>query len=140
MKEAGISSFNFEGYKILKSVFDRKDGELGKNFQINFFPSGIFTESEKHFRLNLGVNIVNESKLLSIEIEALANFRIQGENTPETLKNYFYLNAPAILFPYIRAYISTLTTLAGLPPVTLPTLNLSMLAEELEKNTTIVKR
>jgi preprotein translocase subunit SecB len=135
MKEAIQSSFNFEGYKILKSVFDRKEGELGKNFQINFVPSGIYSVKEKRFRINLGVIVVNESKLLTIEIEAMAIFRLQGETAPEILKNYFYLNAPAIFFPYIRAYISALTTLSGLTAVTLPTLNLSYLAEELEKHT-----
>jgi preprotein translocase subunit SecB len=139
MKEAIQSSFNFEGYKILKSLFDRKEGELGKNFQINFLPSGVYSVKENRFRLNLGVIIVNESKLLTIEIEAVATFRLQGENAPENLKNYFYLNAPAILFPYIRAYISALTTLSGLTTVTLPTLNLSSLAKELEKNTTRIE-
>ena len=38
---------------------------------------------------------------------------------------FFSQNAPAILFPYIRAYISALTALSGIPTITLPTLNLS---------------
>jgi len=135
MKEASKSSFNFEGFKIVRSVFDRKAGELGKNFKITFQPSGIHDLKENRFQLNLKTLIVNDSQLLRIEVEALATFKILGDNSPEALKNFFYLNAPAILFPYIRAYISALTTLSGLAPVTLPTLNLSNLAAELEKNT-----
>ncbi len=33
-------------------------------------------------------------------------------------------NAPAILYPFVRAYVSSLTSLAGLPGVLLPTINL----------------
>ena len=55
------------------------------------------------------------------------------------MNQYFYTNAPAILFPYIRAYISTLTNLSGYKPINLPTLNLTSLREELEKNTTEVE-
>lgn len=135
MKEAPKSSFNFEGFKIIRSLFNRKEGKLGKNFQINFQPSGIHDLSENRFQLNLKTLIVNDSELLRIEVDALATYKIIGDNSPETLKNFFYLNAPAILFPYIRAYVSALSTLSGLAPVTLPTLNLSNLADELEKNT-----
>ena len=135
MKEAPKSSFNFEGFKIIRSLFDRKEGTLGKNFQISFQPSGIHHLNENRFQLNLKTLIVNDSELLRIEVDALATYKIIGDNSPETLKNFFYLNAPAILFPYIRAYVSALSTLSGLAPVTLPTLNLSNLADELEKNT-----
>ena len=54
------------------------------------------------------------------------------------MNQYFYTNAPAILFPYIRAYISTLTNLSGYKPINLPTLNLTSLREDLEKNTSEV--
>jgi preprotein translocase subunit SecB len=135
MKEAQKSTFNFEGFKIVRSVFDRKEGELGKNFQISFQPSGTHYLKDGSFKLNLNTKVENDSQLLQIEVDALATYKISGDDSPETLKNFFYLNAPAILFPYIRAYISALTTLSGLAPVTLPTLNLSNLAAELEKNT-----
>jgi preprotein translocase subunit SecB len=135
MKEAPISSFNFEGFKIVRSLFDRKEGELGKNFQISFQPSGIHHLKDGRFQLNLNTRIENDSQLLHIEVDAIATYKINGDDSPEILKNFFYLNAPAILFPYIRAYVSALTTLSGLAPVTLPTLNLSNLAAELEKNT-----
>jgi preprotein translocase subunit SecB len=135
MKEAPKSSFNFKGFKIVRSVFDRKEGELGKNFQISFHPSGMHYLKESRFQLNLNTKIENDSHLLHIEVDAMATYTISGDDSPETLKNFFYLNAPAILFPYIRAYVSALTTLSGLAPVTLPTLNLSNLAAELEKNT-----
>jgi preprotein translocase subunit SecB len=135
MKNAEKSSFDFEGFKIIRSLFERKEGELGKNFNIKFQPTGVYHVNENLFQLKLGTSIINDSSLLNIEIEAIANFKIHGENSDKMLNNFFYLNAPAILFPYIRAYVSSLTTLSGISSVNLPTLNLSNLAAELEQNT-----
>ena len=53
----------------------------------------------------------------------------------ENLGKFFYINAPALLFPYIRAYISTLTNLSGFEPINLPTLNMTRLGDDLKKNT-----
>lgn len=139
MKEAQTSSFSFEGFNIVRSVFDRKEGELSKKFQISLQPSGTHYLKDGRFQLNLNTRIENDSQLLHIEVHATATYKIIGDESPEILKNFFYLNAPAILFPYIRAYVSALTTLSGLAPVTLPTLNLSYLADELEKNTQRIK-
>jgi preprotein translocase subunit SecB len=90
---------------------------------------------KSHFQLHLGVNISDENKVFDIEIQSVANFDFSSEIESKKLNSFFYVNAPAILFPYIRAYISTLTTLSGLKPLILPTLNLSNLGKELEDNT-----
>ena len=43
------------------------------------------------------------------------------------------VNAAAILYPYVRAAISMLTTLANVPPVVLPPVNFVKLFEESAK-------
>ncbi|MFW6352660.1 MAG: protein-export chaperone SecB [Bacteroidota bacterium] len=53
----------------------------------------------------------------------------------ETLDKLLYINAPALLFPYIRANISTLTNLSGFELVNFPTLNMTKLGNDLKKNT-----
>ena len=69
-------------------------------------------------------SIEDENNSLNIKIETIGLFEFDSDI--ENYKNVFFSqNAPAILFPYVRAYISTLTSLAGIPPVILPTLNLS---------------
>ena len=52
----------------------------------------------------------------------------------ERLGAFFTMNAPAIIFPYIRGYISMLTSLSGCGNVLLPTLNLTSLGEKLAQN------
>lgn len=57
-------------------------------------------------------------------------FLLQGIKNPEqTMK----VNAAAILYPYVRAAISMLTTLANVPPVVLPPVNFVKLFEESAK-------
>ncbi len=36
---------------------------------------------------------------------------------------FFTASAPAIMFPYLRAHISTLTAISGIDPLILPTIN-----------------
>jgi preprotein translocase subunit SecB len=135
MEEAIKSSFKFEKYNILRSLIDRKADFPSKSLQIEFEPKGTHFKEDNRFELFLGVRVEDESKNLLIEVDASATYLLEGDVAEKMLKTFFYLNAPAILFPYIRAYIATLTTLSGMAPINLPTLNLTKLALELERNT-----
>jgi len=45
----------------------------------------------------------------------------------EDFKNstFVQINAPAIAFPYLRSFVSTMTINAGFAPIVLPTVNLT---------------
>jgi len=129
MKKSG---FQFKGYKIAKSLIEIKplaEGELS----ISFEPKGIKKEEKNEFTLILKTFIFNEDRSINIEVKAIAEYEYKDIGD-DNLENLLYTNAPAILFPYIRAYISTLTNLSGVTPINLPTLNLLGLRESLEKN------
>ena len=129
------SKFQFKGFIIKKSFFDQKAGEPSSKFNLDFSPRGLVNKKESCFQLQLGIKISDELEIFIIEVEAVADYYFDAEIEPNLLSKMFYINAPAILFPYIRAYITTLTTLSGLKPLILPTLNLVSLGEELKKNT-----
>lgn len=135
MVNSVTSAFKFDKYIIQRSVINRKQTESPESFQIVFNPKGTHYKEDGRFELFLGIHIEDEKKSLLIEVDAIAIFFLKGETSEQILKTYFYINAPAILFPYIRAYIATLTSLSGMAPINLPTFNLSQLAPELEKNT-----
>lgn len=63
-------------------------------------------------------------------------FEFKNVETIEDIPDFFYKNSIAILFPYVRAYISLVTTQANVPGIILPTYNLSNLEEKLRNNTT----
>lgn len=138
MEKATQSAFKFEKYSILRSVIIRESEEAPKSIQIGFEPKGTHFQKDDKFELFLGIRIEDEVKSFLIEVDASATYILEGDVTEKMIKTFFYINAPAILFPYIRAYIATLTTLSGMAPINLPTLNLTQLAPELERNTQLV--
>ena len=68
---------------------------------------------ENLFILNLSVKIKNNESNLKIEVDTIANFLFEKVENIDDISSFFYNNSSAILFPYIRAYISTLTNLSG---------------------------
>ncbi|MCL3851451.1 protein-export chaperone SecB [Parabacteroides sp. GYB001] len=120
-----IAKFRFKGYKILNSSISVKEGiKISSKLNINFGQTSGEHENGKEYRLKLVTSIEDENNALNIKIDAIGLFEFDSDI--ENYKNAFFSqNAPAILFPYVRAYISTLTSLSGIPPVILPTLNLS---------------
>ena len=132
------SRFQFKGFKITRSVIERKDSVPSKKISLGFTPKGFINKNESSFQLHLGVRIEDENKAFNIEIESVANYSFEHKEGLDNLDSYFYTNAPALLFPYIRAYISTLTNLSGFDPINLPTLNMTGLGSDLKKNTSKV--
>lgn len=121
-----IAQFRFNSYKILSSSIKVEDtDQLNPNIQVEFSGKNTIDHGNFKFRLELTSKIFNDNKSIDIEVVAVGFFEFD-RNLSDELKNIFFQsNAPAILFPYVRAYIGTLTALSGISPVVLPTLNLS---------------
>jgi len=135
MENTNKSAFQFKDYKIKKSLIEIESGKFGESLEIMFQPKGVIKISESTYTLELSVFINDKSEGLNIEVVIISDFVFDNQIDKSQLQKYFYINAPAIIFPYIRAYISTLTALSGINPIILPTLNLSSLGLDLEKNT-----
>lgn len=133
------SKFQFKGFKIIRSVIERNENEPSKKISLWFAPKGFINKKDSNFQLQLGVKIEDENKSFKIEIEAVANYSFENKEGLDNLGKFFYMNAPALLFPYIRSYISTLTNLSGFEPINLPTLNMTGLGEDLKNNSTEVE-
>lgn len=129
------SKFQFKGFKIIRCLIERNDNEPSKKISLGFAPKGFINKKKSNFQLQLGIKIEDENKSFNIEIKAVANYHFENREKLVNLEKFFFMNAPALLFPYIRAYISTLTNLSGFEPINLPTLNMSGLGEDLKKNT-----
>lgn len=137
---AEVASFQFIESLVKKSVFmripsdyNKDEDEDDKAFDIK--PYGVLNTKEKQFQLQLSVTLKDIEERMYIEVDMVGLFQYEGDE--EQVRSFLYLNASAILFPYIRAYISNLTATSGLSTVILPTMNLSSMKEELEKNTYI---
>ncbi|MDD4544980.1 MAG: protein-export chaperone SecB [Bacteroidales bacterium] len=110
------------------------------NIDLDFSASGIVKKSTSTFTLFIGLKIKEAEDKFAIDILTESKFLYSNDLfNDDCINSYFVLNAPAIVFPYIRAYISGLTALSGMPTLTLPTLNLSAIGNQLKDNIEIVE-
>ncbi len=135
MENTPVSSFKFLNFIVEESNFKQKPGEKGE-YKVNLAPRGILFKTEKVFQLDLIVEISEPNDNFSAKIHAVGIFSFKDVIQQEDLGNYFYVNAPAIIFPYVRAHVATLSALSGSDElINLPPLNVVSLKNELEKNT-----
>lgn len=59
--------------------------------------------------------IVSVPGYFNLSLFAIGKFEIIGEIIDEMKKGFINTNAPAIMFPYVRAFISTFTSVIGSP-------------------------
>ncbi len=129
------AAFSLTNYIFDKVSIDLTD-DSGKELVISFEPNGLFRINDMSFELVFKVNISVAGMIDPfIEIRCRGDFKFQNVTDLNTIPEFFYNNSIAILFPYVRAYISVITTQANIPGIILPTLNLSSLGEELKRNT-----
>ncbi|MCA4782364.1 protein-export chaperone SecB [Empedobacter stercoris] len=140
--EKTISKFRFTDFKVTRSIFNFiKDFDID-NSDIAFDVKGTIDRENNIFYLFLGFvlkNNENEEELneenVHFIVESIGEFEFDSDISTEDLSKYFLTNSTAIMFPYIRSYITTLTSNSGFgKPIILPTMNLTSLKEKLEAN------
>lgn len=126
-----IKDYLFDQVEINLEYF--QEGDL----KVDFTPEGIYDNHKQIFELTFVVTIKNSLKELPfVKIRCKGFFTFENVNTFGEIPDFFYRNSIAILFPYIRAYISLVTTQANVPGIILPTYNLSGLENQLREHTT----
>lgn len=139
MEKAIDSKLSFEGFKINNSRIDIK-GTVGPEMNIGLDASGEIKKAEQVFHLTLKVQIEDSLKGMFIEVLASSDYKLIDADIEDPIfSNYLYLNAPAILFPYIRSYITALTALSGVPPVIIPPINIAGIKESLKEHTQVIE-
>lgn len=64
---------------------------------------------------------IREIKHFELEVVSVSSFSISPDTDEETRKEFINLNAPAIAFPYVRAFIATLSAnVGGIPALVIP--------------------
>ena len=115
LKRTFVKSVNFEYKK------DFTEDELDTSVNIRKEP--IFKEGiDNEYIILFDGSFENE--IFDLKIEFLAIFGTSEKIDADFKKSTFVKSSsPAIAFPYLRSFISTLTLNAGLPPFILPAYN-----------------
>lgn len=124
-----------ESWRVTELNFSmRERAEEEGGFQINLgqkFPEEYPNVFIVGFKLDL-----NDPEF-TLNLNSSFVFRCEEEVTEEfKVSDFPRINAPAISFPFLRAYISNLTLQSGIRPLMLPSINFV----ELAKNNSISKK
>lgn len=133
-------AFRLEGYKFTKATLNF-DIPQKAELTITFNPSGKFYEKERRYELFFDTIIFcKEVNMTVIEVSCTATFCFKDKVRLHEIPDFFYPNSLAILFPYIRAFVSTLSLQANSSsPIILPTVNLMGLTDELRTETSVAE-
>ena len=123
------SALILDKVEIIESSFRKKDGSLDDlelGVQVDHSLNKI---GDDKFELILTTKVADQDEKVCVWVKGRAIFNTQQENM-----SILERNAIAILFPYIRSYISTITTQPGMAPILLPAMNIvAMLNDQKEK-------
>lgn len=125
------SVLSFVGYSVEEVMFkNNKDFKSnGQPINIDFDIDYNTTIKEEKMYLELEVSVFKEMKRnnypFSINSKVLGEFVIKGEDIKK-----FEINAIAILYPYVRAIISTYTANSNIPTLILPPINVNKLIKK----------
>jgi len=131
------ASFSLEKY-VFKKVLIDLDYYKSKELFVNFAPSGIFNKKNSTFNLTFNFSAYTSKEggeKPFVSISCVGEFKFTNVKSLEDIPTYFYRNSIAILFPYLRAFVSMVTNQANIPPLILPTMNLTSLEKPLRENT-----
>lgn len=126
------AKIDFKNFVVPKFQFDKNLPNDVEN-TLELMPQVVISRSKKQFHINVELELIDKENdfLLQMICVGIFHYNIDDENE---LLNFMSINGPAIIFPYIRSFISSFTALSGFDTVTLPTLNLSGFKQELIEN------
>lgn len=136
--ECNHATFRLEGYRIVQSEIGLKIAgetlqlEKPEELHIDIAPEGsTLLPEDKRLILQMNTRVYSDSQEVDIKVSLVAHFSYRTPDVEGLLDSYIAYNAPAIIFPYVRAYISALTGLSGISPIILPTLNMERFGQDL---------
>ena len=118
-----------ENWLIEKLSFEKCDYEKETD-SFSLKTDQIFISDNEHsFKIIFTVSI--DDKKFNLDFEMHFNFKT-GSRIDEKFKTSDFpkINAPAIAFPYVRAFISNFTLQSGYNPIMLPSINFVQLANK----------
>ena len=127
---------DYESPLVLKNIiiteghFKRNEDSL-ENLELKVGVShDVERLSEREYKITLELNVADPEEKLSVFVKGMAIFETKQEN-----QMLIERNTLAIMFPYFRSYVSTLTTQPGMTPIVLPAMNImTMLAQKENKH------
>ncbi len=134
------TDFKFLGYIVPEMSFEIKNALLASSMHNNELQVEVqqnFSKDNNRFvEVVLKIRLKNENETLRFSLVVKGGFEADKEMKDELFKQMYNINAPAILFPYARAIISTVSAQAGIPQLIIPLVNFVAIQQKKELETT----
>jgi preprotein translocase subunit SecB len=134
MVEAKSAAFRFTSFKIPIFSYNESGNEKSM-LNLNFTPRGKYIQKDGIYELVLEFLGCEDGDKQIIYVKCVAYFEFEKDLPLADIPGYFYKNAIAIVFPYLRSFISSLTLQANSGLILLGLMNLSNLEEPLKLST-----
>ena len=125
---------NYESPLVLKNImitegtFKRSEDSLEDvELQVNV-SHNVNQISDREYKIILELSVADPQGKLSVFVKGMAIFE-----TEQKTRTLIERNTLAIMFPYFRSYVSTLTTQPGMMPIVLPAMNIIAMPTEKDK-------
>ena len=108
------------------------DKDISNQLQTSLkFKTVFIPDNDKEYILEFNILLTNESDSFKLDLKVSANISTTETMDDEFKKSQFLdINSPAIVFPFIRTFISNLTLNSGYNPIVLPMFNFVKIAEQ----------
>lgn len=117
-----------EKIEIIEGIFRKKNKNLD-NISLGVQVNREINELEENlFEVLLNIIISDEEEIVFVDITGRAIFSTEQKKSDMLEKNTL-----AIMFPYLRSYISIITTQPGMNPIVLPAMNIIALVNDQKK-------
>lgn len=119
---------NFKGYRIVNIDYKLLDSieefeSTSKEFMdLSAFVGLTDDKKEAHIKVTCILNDFDNLRKVTIEIVGIFEIFVKSEEE-EKIKNLLAVNGVAILFPYVRAAMSVVSSLDNENAILLPTIN-----------------
>ncbi len=146
IKENCLAQLRFSGYYVEELKYNRKDEVDDKNGKITLSPDFdvvVVTDPEDFHQANVFISVEfkdEDNGYLPFYLYAGIRgfFEIVGDMDEPACNDMYEVNATAILFPYLRAIVTNLSSGNDHPPIVLPAINIKKYMEH--KKSKIEKR
>lgn len=115
------------------NIVSSKNEEQTNSFDLSY-KSQIDNNDKKLLIVRFKIEVLSSRFRLRLDISYIFGCTEEIDEQEEMTNSLINVNVPAIAFPFIRAYISTVTLQSGFSPVLLPSINFYRLAEKMKEN------
>ena len=110
---------------IVESSFSRSEKDIQNAVLKIEIEKDIQKQPENQYEITLAVRLKEKNDQINVYVKSKGHFIPQQEKTRLIEKNTI-----AIMFPYIRSHISTITSQPGMMPIVLPPINIAAMLKD----------